>query len=275
MTSRRGAARAFSLIELLVVCAIIALLIAILLPSMTGAREVARRAVCASNLHQFGTAVGSYSASNQAAMLVTQQSDWSPNTWVPSWVFIDKPVHPNINPAYPYFTYAAIGPFCGGGIDVKRKNRGVGGIWACPSCPRQNFTDADWDYHGAATGGTGWFWSPYSFFGRSDLYAAYLNNTADLVQKRPDSGRVLMSDSLFWWGPTSNYQFNHGVSGPGIMPDQGGKPADLAGQNQLFGDGHVAWANRAGRLLDPYSTTEPMVRNYTSTGWDTNFYFAP
>lgn len=45
-------ARAFTLIEVLVVVAIIALLVAILLPSLQAAREEARAAVCASNLKQ-------------------------------------------------------------------------------------------------------------------------------------------------------------------------------------------------------------------------------
>lgn len=46
--------RGFSLIDTLVTISVVALLIAILLPSLSGAREAARRVVCASNVRQLG-----------------------------------------------------------------------------------------------------------------------------------------------------------------------------------------------------------------------------
>lgn len=61
--------KGFTLVELLVVVAIIALLVSILLPSLGMAKEAARRVTCSTNLRNLGLAVNFYTGEND---------DWLP-----------------------------------------------------------------------------------------------------------------------------------------------------------------------------------------------------
>jgi prepilin-type N-terminal cleavage/methylation domain-containing protein/prepilin-type processing-associated H-X9-DG protein len=57
--------RGFTLVELLVVMAIVGVLVALLLPAVQSARESARRTSCANNLHQIGVALQSFHDAHQ------------------------------------------------------------------------------------------------------------------------------------------------------------------------------------------------------------------
>ena len=52
--------KGFTLVELLVVIAIIAILVSILMPALSKIREVAKRSVCAANLHRWGVSIVAY-----------------------------------------------------------------------------------------------------------------------------------------------------------------------------------------------------------------------
>lgn len=71
--------RAFTLIEMLVVIAIIGILTAILLPVFLGVRERARRTTCLSNIRQIDLALTAYTQDYEGFFppVVTKQGDWA------------------------------------------------------------------------------------------------------------------------------------------------------------------------------------------------------
>lgn len=95
--------RGFTLIEILVVVAIMALLVAILIPSLKNARTQARRTVCLNNMHQLAVGLGSYQAASR--MRVPQWVDQSegPTDGIALWV-PGSPGHPTrLGMLYPHY----------------------------------------------------------------------------------------------------------------------------------------------------------------------------
>jgi prepilin-type N-terminal cleavage/methylation domain-containing protein len=76
--------KAFTLVELLVVIGIIAVLIAMLLPVLNGAREQARRIQCLSNVRQLTMAWLLYANNNKGRLCSSNTQNWfspTPNVW--------------------------------------------------------------------------------------------------------------------------------------------------------------------------------------------------
>jgi prepilin-type N-terminal cleavage/methylation domain-containing protein len=78
--NKAGRRSGFTLIEVLVVVAIIALLVAILLPALSRARAQGRNAVCLNNLRQIGLAVTQYAMAN-SDILPRACNDFETTNW--------------------------------------------------------------------------------------------------------------------------------------------------------------------------------------------------
>jgi prepilin-type N-terminal cleavage/methylation domain-containing protein/prepilin-type processing-associated H-X9-DG protein len=78
---RRRIQNGFSIVELLVVVAIIGLLMAMLLPGLAKARAMARRVTCGSNLHQIDLAMRLYLSENKDTYPCAQDPI-SPGIWL-------------------------------------------------------------------------------------------------------------------------------------------------------------------------------------------------
>ena len=112
--------RAFTLVELLVVIGIIAVLIALLLSVLTGARKQAYRVACMSNLRQVGHAMLAYAQAHKGAFPAPAYAGWPHSEdWV-HW----QPDDP-IRPGGRDLLGAGIMPYLDKSVDVLKCPMGV------------------------------------------------------------------------------------------------------------------------------------------------------
>src|SRR5881394_1440888 len=129
MIRRRNTAishsRAFTLVEILVVIGIIALLLALLLPSLARARESARRTQCLANIAELGRAVLLYANDNKDH-LPDAGSGNAPDALM-SPRAVGLPPWTNFGPNT--YVLPSIGQL------LSKYLNGDSRVWSCPSAP--------------------------------------------------------------------------------------------------------------------------------------------
>jgi prepilin-type N-terminal cleavage/methylation domain-containing protein len=225
----------FTLIELLVVIAIIALLLAILMPALTKAKKLARRVICATNLHQWGLAITQYHGDN--GKLLATVNTWG-NGQEGLIALLDGTSTWGSDASNEFNLKAFDGYLKGFDYDT----RSTGDTFVCPSnkIDYTEYQKASWDT-------AGFIPMQYSYWARVDLWKAKATHPGQLTGKHLVSTKILVSDTCFRLS-TSGYFYNHGKNGASVghvhpllkgFVDNG--PPVMTGLNRCYGDGHVEW----------------------------------
>lgn len=231
--TRRSGVEGFTLIEALVVSAIIAVLASLMLPGLHHARTLAQRTSCLSNLHQIG--VGS-------ALYLDEHGNRFP------WVHDEElQLTPPVDDAGK--RYARMGSF----MPLVQPYVGEVRVWVSP--PVKRIATNTWKAH---------FLGPWQVAGVPDWERGFANYLSDklgeldpakaryLRGRSPEECATLRGTSVSeeewllspffekpWW-PGFHGMWSVGAS----VPPAGGWSAHNGGRNQLYLDLHARWVRR-------------------------------
>ncbi|MDX2226283.1 MAG: DUF1559 domain-containing protein [Verrucomicrobiae bacterium] len=235
--------RAFTLIEMIVVIAIIAILIALGLPMYSSFKEKGRRAQCVNNLKQWGTAFYMYAAENNGCL--PQEGGGGTTTNGASYWFNVVPTYMN-QPSYANYV-ASVGGFRNAAV--------ANSVFNCPS-KRLNRNPSDIIA----------FYSAYTYnqwidgSGTTDLGTTVLSR----ITKPNDTVLIFAAydyDAVGTWAAA----ITNNASGTFMRGPQ------KEGFNVLFAGGNVRFAKnsevRSGSVNVTNSPTLIWNPNYIEDGW--------
>lgn len=231
LTPRRASAvqaRGFTLVELLVVVAVIGLLASLLLPALARARDKGKSAKCQSNLRQL----------TLAALMYDEDHNVYPIGWPPADGFG--------GPLFPIW-YRQLQPYLG-----RQTNESGGGVFICPSSLQKAQPDL-----GRGPMREGGFWGFLAY-----AQNGYLNNgRRDMGSRhvKDPSGTVLFADTDGWdaclypdGDPTANVCYRHsGGNERSAATDRGikGPKGKKRRANAGFVDAHVELRREAPKRI--------------------------
>lgn len=206
--------RNFTIIELLVVITIITILVAMLLPALSKARETARSSKCTSNLRQIGYAIVNYA--HDYDDFIPYGKCKMPGTKYTRWALLGYVDPPNLT-SFP---------------DPKTTPGAANSIFYCPSSNPIDQQSLRWDYSPNVHlfYNLSWVNEPSPWYGPSNWgklsqITDNVNSTASVPQKAPaNRGLLCDSNGADSFGGLDRLRFRHGRK-----------------MNVLYGDFHVGF----------------------------------
>ena len=268
----------FTLVELLVVMAIISILAAMLLPALSRARQQARSAACKSNLKQIGLSMGMYQTDNNELFPTSNNTPFTfdPLGWQALWTAdggvanVDCYVAPPmILCKYGYSKSGWLG----------NTNRVADSVWRCPSDRAASNYIGDMHSFNQCKRAHSAGGLTCSYIGSQQLHANYFPTYRDWSKKMTRPGATMLQCEYDWWNHSRWFAWIGNVRVPTrandsrySLPYNNNLHAALqrhgsSSQNVLFADLHVetkyAFAWNSSQAFQRYNSAGTGAPSYS------------